>query len=92
MMKHRKRQRRRWLLMLAALSIGASLAACSAADAPRGGPQLPPNPSFLNSPGSGSPSSSGALPATVPTLPTLTGVLLQTGPIATLDAGVAKTL
>ncbi|MFI5266112.1 MAG: hypothetical protein ACHQ7M_01915 [Chloroflexota bacterium] len=78
--------------MLATLSVGASLAACSAADAPRGGPQLPPNPSFLSGSASSSPSTSGALPASVPTLPTVTGVMLQTGSIATLDAGIAKAL
>jgi hypothetical protein len=92
MMKRQKPRRRRWLPMLAALAIGASLAACSAADPPRGGPQLPSTPSFLSGSGGSSPSPSGALPASVPTLPTMTGVGLQTGSISTLDAEVAKAL
>jgi len=91
-MKCQERQRRRWLRALAALWIAASLAACSAADPPRGGPQLPSTPAFLSGSGSGSPSPSGVLPATVPILPTFAGLTVLTGSLATFDAEVAKGL
>ncbi|HEY8691444.1 MAG TPA: hypothetical protein VIR57_01750 [Chloroflexota bacterium] len=90
-MKRQKRQWRRWLPALAAFWIAASLAACNAADTPRGGPQLPSTPAFLSGSGSGSPSPTGALPATVPILPTFAG-LTAPGSLATFDAEVAKGL
>jgi hypothetical protein len=92
-MKPVRRPRRRWLLTLvAALWIAGALAACSAADPPRGGPQLPSTPSFLSGSGGNSPSPSGALPAEVPNLPTITGLAVQGSPLATLDAQVIQAL
>jgi len=73
-----KRGKRRLALTLAMVCIGATLAACNAADAPRGGPQLPSTPAFLSG-GSNSPSPSGALPASVPELPVVGGVSIEIG-------------
>jgi hypothetical protein len=75
-----------------ALALLTALAACSAADPPRGGPQLPSTPSFLSGGSSGSPSPSGALPASVPSLPVIGGWLPGAHAVHALDPEVAAAL
>jgi hypothetical protein len=84
----KRRRRWAWSVLLAALWVGAMLAACDASDAPRGGPQLPSTPSFLSGSGSGSPSPSAAQ-AVAPMMP---GFGVPLAPLATLEPGVAKDL